>query len=628
MTNSTQSLKELIERHDNLYYNDDNPEISDAEYDALKAQYEKLTGESVDTYVQGEASDSLPRIEHPHPIKSLSKVNSYDDLRKEMKRLAPFVIQMKMDGLTVVEYPNNGTRQYATRGNGTVGEDITRTATAIQGLSDTEPFDKPVRMEAFMKKSVFEELNKRREADGKPLFKNPRNAAAGMLRNKKAEKVHGLEYVAYNIVGSSAPDSEQIRTMKEHNYQTVDYLTHDGDMVYSAADIDNAIKQIEAFDRDQLDYEIDGLVIKSNKPDALRLFGSTGHHPKNMVAYKFPSTGAWTTLLGVTNQIGRTGKITPVAEIEPIDIMGSTISRVTLHNYGIMNALNVSIGCEVFVIKANDVIPAITKTRKYNADKKVEKPSDCPECASPLVDVNDQQFCQNPTCPSKRLFNLLHFSKRDALDIEGLSEETVKKMIAAGFIDTPYDVFTLTKAQLMQLPGFAERSATKLYNNIQKSRTTSLKQFIYAAGLPTVGRSVSDDLAQKFQTIDALIAEIDAGAKNIATIDGIGDTLLNNLKKHVHLLRALNEYVTPDAVVAKTVTVDKQLTFVVTGKFDQPRKYYEQLIKDAGHKVSGSVSKNTDYLLAGEKAGSKKAKAEKLNTPIIESENDLKLVIW
>lgn len=627
MTANEQSIKALLDHHDNLYYNLDNPEISDAEYDALKQQYTALTGKSADTKVPGVASENLPRIEHPHPIKSLSKVNSFEDLRKEMARLAPFIIQMKMDGLTVVEYPNNGTRQYATRGNGSVGEDITPTATAIQTLHHTEPIMEPVRMEAFMKKSVFEVLNKLREAEGKPLFKNPRNAAAGMLRNKNAENVQGLDYVAYNIVGSTLPDSEQITLLENHQYAVVDCLTHNGNRVYDVTDIDAAIEQIENFDRDSLDYEIDGLVIKSNKSDSLNVFGSTGHHPKNMVAYKFPSTGVWTTLLGVTNQIGRTGKITPVALIEPTDIMGSTISRVTLHNYGIMNALNVSIGCEVLVIKANDVIPAIIQTREYDDTKRIEKPTHCPECRSELVDVNDQQFCQNPLCPSKRMHNLLHFSKRDALDIEGLSEETVRKMIDAQYIDRPYDVFNLTKEQLIQLPGFAERSGTKLYNNIQKSRTTSLKQFIYASGIPTVGRSVSEDLAQTFKTLPDLIMEIEAGAENIAAIDGIGHTLLENLKAHVHLLRLLNEYVTPEAVVTQTVTVEKQLSFVVTGKFEQPRKYYEQLIKDAGHKVSGSVSKNTDYLLAGEKAGSKKAKAEALNIPILESEDALQSVI-
>lgn len=627
MTKNEQSIKQLLDYHDNLYYNLDNPEISDPEYDALKQQYTALTGKTADTKVPGVASDTLPRIEHPHPIKSLSKVNSFEDLKKEMKRLVPFIIQMKMDGLTVVEYPKDGARQYATRGNGSVGEDITHTVNAIETLNQTEPITEPVRMEAFMKKSVFEALNKQREIDGKPLFKNPRNAAAGMLRNKHADNVQGLDYVAYNIVGSTTPESEQIALLENHQYTVVDCLTHKGNRVYESTDIDAAIEQIENFDRDNLDYEIDGLVIKSNKPDSLNVFGSTGHHPKNMAAYKFPSTGVWTTLLGVNNQIGRTGKITPVAIIEPTDIMGSTISRVTLHNYGIMNALNVSIGCEVLVIKANDVIPAIIQTREYDDDKRIEKPTHCPECASQLVDINDQQFCQNPTCPSKRMFNLLHFSKRDALDIEGLSEETVKKMIEAGYIDTPYDVFTLTEDQLIQLPGFAERSASKLYTNIQKARTTSLKQFIYASGIPTVGRSVSEDLAQTFQTIDALIQEIESGAENIAKIDGIGDTLIQNIKTHANLLTLLNDFVTPEAVIVKTVTVDKPLSFVVTGKFENPRSYYEQLIKDAGHKVSKSVSKNTDYVLAGEKAGSKKTKAESLNVPIIETEDALQSII-
>lgn len=627
MTKKAESIRALLDQHDDLYYNLDNPEISDAEYDALKQQYTELTGKTADTQVPGVASDTLPRIEHPYPIKSLSKVNSYEDLRKEMQRLAPFIIQMKMDGLTVVEYPNNGIRQYATRGNGSVGEDITHTAIAIQTLHHTEPLTEPVRMEAFMKKSVFKVLNEQRERDNKPLFKNPRNAAAGMLRNKNADNVQGLDYVAYNIVGSTVSESEQIKTLEQHQYAVVDCLMHEGNRVYEAADIDKAIEQIENFDRNSLDYEIDGLVIKSNKPDSLNVFGSTGHHPKNMAAYKFPSTGVWTTLLGVTNQIGRTGKLTPVAILEPTDIMGSTISRVTLHNYGIMNALKVSIGCEVLLIKANDVIPAIIETREYDDNKRVEKPTQCPECASQLVDINDQQFCQSPLCPSKRLHNLLHFSKRDALDIEGLSEETIKKMIDAHYIDRPYDVFNLTKEQLLQLPKFAEKSATKLYNNIQKSRTTSLKQFIYAAGIPTVGRSVSEDLAQTFKTLPNLINEIESGAENIAAIDGIGNTLLQNLITHVHLLSLLSEYVRPEADVSQTIIVDKQLSFVVTGKFDQPRKYYEQLIKDAGHKVSGSVSKNTDYLLAGDKAGSKKTKAELLNIPILESEGALQSVI-
>lgn len=624
MSENVEQLKALLDYHDDLYYNQDDPELTDVEYDALKARYLQLVGQEEFTTVPGEADESFDRIEHTHPIKSLGKVNSLDTLRKEMKRLAPFIIQMKMDGLTVVIYPGE-TIKFATRGNGVFGEDISKTAIHIEGMDHVGAIDEPVRLEAFMKKSVFNKLNEERIEAGLEPFKNPRNAAAGMLRNKDASKVQGVEYVAYNLVGSKMPETKQLEKLENNHYNIVDcFRKPDGDMVYNEEDIDLAIQQIEAFDRDALDYEIDGLVIKSNKESALEAFGSTGHHPKNMVAYKFPSQGVWTKLVDVINQVGRTGKVTPVGIIEPTELMGSTITRVTLHNYGIMNALKVSKGCEVLLVKANDVIPAIIEARNYNPLKAIKKPTHCPECNSELVEINDQQFCQNPECSSKLLFNICHLAKRDALDIEGLSEETAKKLIEAGYVKHPFDIFDITEEQIRALGGFAKRSASKLYKNIQNTRETSLKQFIYAAGIPNIGRSASEDIAKKFGDLDSFLSDIENDCEEFSKIDGVGATLVDNVKNNKHLLIKLREKVTPKSEeIKQTATPEQQFTFVITGKFDQPRKHYEALIKDAGHKVSGSVSKKTDYVFAGEAAGSKLTKAQDLGIAIITTEDEL-----
>ena len=609
-----QKLKELIEYHDDLYYNQDNPEISDAEYDALKKQYQLLTGEAeIADAVPGEVNAEFEEYEHTFPIKSLAKVNTIEDLRKELLRLAPGVIQPKLDGLTLVIYPDGA---IVTRGNGEVGENISATASKIRNIKTYSKA--PVRVEAMIDKETFNALNEERLKQGLEPFKNPRNAAAGMLRNKDISKVKGVSYRAYNIVGSDLTESNQLAILQKAGFDVIHSFRFDKDT------IDSAIQRIQSFDRENFPYEIDGMVIKSDIPNALKVFGETGHHPKNMVAYKFPSQGVWTKLVDVVYQTGRTGKVTPVGIIEPTELMGSTITRVTLHNEGIMDALKVSKGCDVYLIKANDVIPAIIETRNYNPLKAFKKIKQCPVCNSELVTINDQQFCQNHDCKAKLLFNICHIAKRDALDIEGLSEETAKKMIEAGYVDHAFDIFDITEDQIKELEGFAKKSAAKLHKNIQDARQTSLKQFIYAAGIPNIGRSASEDIAKRFGSLEAFLEDIDAGCVELARIDGFGEVLIESVKTHKYLLTRLKEYVTPASEEVKVVAAPEvQLTFVITGKLEQPRKYYEALIKDAGHKVSGSVSKKTDYVLAGEAAGSKFDKAQSLGIPILNSEEEL-----
>lgn len=592
-----EDLKKLLDYHDNLYYNKDSPELTDAEYDSLKRQYGEYE------YVPGEASSDLTRVKHTSPISSLEKVNDLDNLEKAMRRLAPFIIQPKLDGLTVVAYPDI----MATRGNGEYGEDISNTASQIIGFDNAIAIKQPVRMEAFIKKSTFLSINKMREIHGGDPFKNPRNAVAGMLRNKDATKVTGVSYMAYNIVGSTDKETEQLHILQKHNFSVVSSFKNprNNSAVFEEGDIPAAIKLIRGFDRDGLDYEIDGLVIKSNRENSLELFGATGHHPKNAVAYKFEPEGEWTKLIDVVWQVGRTGKVTPVAIIEPVEILGSAISRVTLHNESIINALNINIGCDVYVIKANDVIPAIIECVPHGVDE-LWIPSECPCCGSKLNKVKDQLFCIAPDCETKTAGGIVHLAKRDALDIEGLSEETASKMVDKG-LGHPFDIFNLSLNDILELPGFAKRSAEKLYDNIQKARKADLNRFLYAAAVPGIGRSASRDIANHFGSLKNFLENIE----DTSNIPGIGDIMMQSIRDYNYLWYELAQHVTPrDMSIEKKTSPDKVLTIVITGTFMDgdrkvSRKEIEDIIRSSGHKTSGSVSKNTDIIMVGENAAGK-----------------------
>lgn len=616
-------LKKLLEYHDDLYYNQDVPEISDEAYNALKEKYKKLTGGEYD-YVPGKASGSLQKVEHSHAIKSLDKVHTEDEVRAAITRLWPVIIEPKFDGLTVVGYPGTTTSAgvFATRGNGKIGENITHTAIKMDGINRVEKIDYPVRMEAMILKSTFAKLNEDRIARGEEPFKNPRNAVAGMLRHKDASKVTGVDYFAYNIVGSELTQTQQLGRLSANGFTITEWAKFDY--------IEDAVAYVMNFEakyRDNLPYEIDGLVIKSDIPNSHVVFGETGHHPKNAVAFKFPSKGKWTTLNEVIWQVKRTGKITPVAEFMPVDLDGTTVTRATLHNEAICDALGVRIGGDIFIERANDVIPAVIEAKHSPLRNTfpVVAPTHCPECNSVVVRINDQHFCECAECPAKAVGRIVHLAKRDALDIEGLSEETAQKMYDAGVIN-PFWIFDLTAEKIERLPGFAKRSAIKLYDAIQAVRSTELKRFLYAASVPGIGRSVSEDIANTFGTIESFIEDAGNDFAKTRKIEGVGDILINNMIEHGYLWGNLLEHVTPRpaTVVAKP---DKVLTFVITGTLEHPRSYYENIIKGAGHKTSGSVSKKTSYVLVGEEAGSKLDTARDLGIKQLTNESELKAVL-
>ena len=670
-----QELKELLAYHDDLYYNQDAPEISDAEYDKLKNEYVKLYGEY--NYVPGEASKNSVRYTHTSPILSLDKVQITDEdkLRAELERLFPVIIQPKMDGLTVVYYPDTDT--YVTRGNGHIGEDITPNMQRVLGTGHKTTH--PVRMEVVMLKSQFNRLNKIREEEGLELFKNPRNAAAGMLRQKDSSKVQGLAAYAYNILEDNTSARQQVETLSQtYLWNTVNS--------YTPTSIDDAIRYLKQCQetRNDLDYEIDGMVIKH---DGIKDFGMTGHHPKNAIAVKFETEGKWTTLKRIVWQVGRTGKITPVAEFEPIDLLGSEVSRATLHNYGMMKAINLDklhynyetkeILTRVFVVKANDIIPAIIEVNHFPSPsiKNLIEPYRCPECEEATEKINDQLFCTNPNCSAKVLGRLVHMANREAFDIEGLSEETSKKLIdkykevierdiaqlmnseevmtmedseyyqqEAIALDNkqrkinnlhPSFIYDLTYEDILELEGFAKVSAKKLYDAIQDSKIIDLDRFLYGCGIPLIGKRVAKDIAQYYSTKDNAIKAFTDDFYNdfedLNKINGIGSETINSLKKNWFTHIVPFGYVS--GFIIKPIKTNKkaenQLSIVVTGKFEISRNEIKEMIEKAGHKFAGSVSKKTSYLLAspGEEGTSKYKNATINNIPIIKSIKELKEIL-
>lgn len=617
-----ENLKQQLDYHDDLYYNQDDPELSDVEYDALKQEYLNLVNQQEYNYIPGQAQ--FKKFTHTFPIKSLGKINTIEQARKEIGRLYPVVIEPKYDGLTLVLY---GEGKVVTRGSGQIGEDVTTNASRF--MRTYNPYGLPIRGEAIMPISVFHEINKQRDVEGKELFKNPRNAIAGILRNKDNSNIpKGLKFIAYEIIGSKESHIQQLLQLKEL------YEIPEANTIWNYSNIDDAVKFIENFDRSKLDYEIDGLVIKSNKADALNIFGETEHHPNSAVAYKFPNQGEWTLLKSITWQTGRTGRVTPVAELEPVYILGSTIERATLHNMGYINSLDLQLFDRVLVVKSNDVIPAVIKCEHMENSISIEVINKCPSCGLDLITINDQLYCTNEDCKAKLLYRTKHMASRDALNIEGLNEQTIQKFIDRDYITKPWNVFDITIEEILKCEGFAKKSAEKLYDNIQSARNCDFDKAIYASGIELVGRKVSKDIAREFETIDNLLYCLrrDDARSILGMIDGIGNTIIDSFIKNFYLLEELMEYLNIKQQIKQESTFKSldNLIFVVTGnvKTFKNRKELEELITSLNGKLSGSVSSKTNYLINNDVTSNsgKNKKAKELNVPIISEQMFNKMI--
>jgi len=617
-----QNLKQQLDYHDDLYYNRDTPELSDAEYDALKSEYLLLIGLEEINYVPGEAQ--FKKYTHTTSIKSLGKINTIEQARDEIERLYPVVIEPKYDGLTLVIYKDG---KAVTRGSGTIGEDVT--FNVMKFVRTNNPYNYPIRGEAIMPISVFNEINKQRELEGLELYKNPRNAIAGLLRNKDNTNIpKGLKFIAYELVGSKSSHMQQLIELKDY------YEIPEANTIWNCSEIDDAVSFIENFDRSNLNYEIDGLVIKSNKSDALNVFGETGHHPKNAVAYKFPNQGEWTILKAITRQTGRTGRVTPVGELEPVNILGSTIERATLHNERYIEALGLQIGDRVLVVKSNDIIPAIIKCERTENSRPIVMENICPSCGTELKLVNDQLFCTNDICQAKLLYGTKHMVGRDALNIDGLSEQSIQKMMDAGYIiNNPWDIFDVSEAQILRLDGFAKKSAKKIYDNIQSARNCDFDKAIYASGIELVGRKVSKDIAKEFETWGSLKTSLEVETRDrLRCIVGIGDNIIDSFISNFNLLEELMGYLNIKQLEKKEVSnTNNPFTgkkIYATGTFLNYKKdELKAIIEGLDAEFTSGYAKSLDYLVVGSVKGStKEDKARKDGVKMLSEDEFIKMI--
>ncbi len=652
-----QKLRDQITYYANKYYNNDAPEISDAEYDrmfyelvALEAQYPDADDPSSPTKrVGGQASSSFEKVRHDVRMGSLTDVFSYDELRTFLTRTAEtlgyapaYSVECKIDGLSVsLEYRYGQFVRGSTRGDGTTGENVTANLLTIHSIPKVlERNDIPfleVRGEVYMSRSRFEALNKEREENEESLFANPRNAAAGSLRqlDSKVTAKRGLDLFVFNIQASEgitfSSHSESLDFLEQLQFPVIAERT----VLSDADDIIAAIEKIGE-KRAGLPYDIDGVVIKIDSLADRTLLGETASTPRWAVAYKFPPEIKETKLLDIVVQVGRTGVLTPNAVLSPVRLAGTSVSRATLHNIDFIRDRDIRIGDTVYVQKAGDIIPEVlgVKMNCRSADAKIyEMPDRCPSCGSPVYrDENEAATrCINNSCPAQLLRSLAHFVSRDAMNIDGLGIQVLKQLREAGLVHSPADLYTLTEEDVIELDRMGKKSAENLINSITASKNAGADHLIYALGIPEVGQKAAQTLAKHFGSIEALFS---ADLETLCAINDIGAVTASNIIDYfsseqtrllINKLSLSGVKTTYDIQIASNSLAGK--TFVLTGTLpNMTRDEASQLIEQHGGKVTSSVSKKTSYVVAGAEAGSKLTKAEALGVPVLSEEDLLQML--
>lgn len=646
-------LREVIERNNRLYYMDNAPELEDFEYDALtrelkalEAQYPALvTPDSPTQHVNEAASSKFSKVAHAVKMESLQDAFSYDELRDFDTRvreagIAPrYVVEAKIDGLSVsLEYENGRLVRGSTRGDGLVGEDVTENIATMKDIPHVLP-DAPefleVRGEVYMPHQAFFALKEQQELEEKTPFKNPRNAAAGSLRQKDARITasRGLSIFVFNL--------QQVRGRSfSYHSETLDYLKSLGFPVsprYSVFySIEDAIREIEAIGagRGSLAFDIDGAVIKVDDLAARETLGSTNKFPRWAIAFKYPPEVKETVLREVEVSVGRTGVLTPTAVFDPVFLAGTSVSRASLHNADIIRTLGIRIGDTIQVRKAGDIIPEVIGVTCHAAGAPdYEMPATCPSCGAPVTHLEGEAAlrCVNPECPAQSLRNLIHFASRNAMAIDGLGEAVAIQLTDRGLVHTVADLYTLRQEDLLQLDKFKQKSANNLLAAIENSKRNNLDKLVFGLGIRNIGDKAAAQLAEHFGSMQALAA---ASAEEIAAIDGIGAIMAESVTEFfakagtVDLLARLRAAgVNMDWHGEKKGTALAGMTIVVTGTLPTlSRQEAEALIARNGGKASGSVSKKTAYVLAGEAAGSKLTKARSLGVPVINEAAFLRMI--
>ena len=640
------SLREQLRYHNKKYYDEDAPEITDYDYDMLSRRLRALEAEhpefadpdSPTRRVGGTASEKFSKVVHAYPLESLQDVFSFEELSEFYDRVegavgrAEYVTELKIDGLSVaLEYVDGVFVRGATRGDGAVGEDVTENLRTIRDIPKTlenAPHRLIVRGEVYMKRSVFDALNAELELHEKPLLANPRNAAAGSLRQKDSRVTAGrrLSIFCFNIQNSD-------ELPLESHTQALDYLKSLGFPVSPYYPVFTDPKEVEreilrmGESRGTLDFDIDGAVVKVNRFDQREALGSTAKFPRWAAAYKYPPEVKETRLTDITITVGRTGVLTPNAVLEPVRLAGTTVSRATLHNRDFIRSLDVRVGDTVRVRKAGEIIPEIIGVvpDKRPADAvPFEMPRFCPVCGAPVYEDVDEAAirCTGAACPAQLLRNLMHFASRDAMDIDGLGEAVLRLLVDEGLVASAADLYGLTAEQIEPLARMGRKSAENLVAAIAESKTRDLSRLLFAFGIRHVGQKAGKILSDHFGSLDAILA---APVEEMTEIRDIGLTTAESIAEWRSLdqSRALIEALRAAGVNftgEKTARGDRfaGMTIVATGSLVKfSRKQINDLIESQGGRAAGSVSKKTSLVVAGENAGSKLKKAQELGVPVV-----------
>ena len=648
-----EELRAVIEKNNRLYYDQDAPELEDYQYDALtrelrelEAAFPQLVSETSPTqHVGGTASSRFAKVTHAVKMESLLDAFSYEELRDFDRRVRDagiqpeYVVEIKIDGLSCsLEYENGTLVRASTRGDGLVGEDVTANVMAIRRvpkqLKDAPEYLE-VRGEVYMPHQAFQKLCAEQELQGAAPFKNPRNAAAGSLRQKDAKVTagRGLSIFVFNV--------QQIRgkTLSSHA-ESLDYLKSLGLPVspryHVVRDIEDAIQEIEQIgqNRAKLDFDMDGAVIKINAFDQRGLLGSTNKFPRWAIAFKYPPEVKETTLRSIEVAVGRTGVLTPTACFDPVFLAGTTVGRATLHNEDFIRQRGLCIGDTIQVRKAGDIIPEVIAVTAHARDAQpYQMPAVCPSCGAPVVHLEDEAAlrCVNPECPAQALRNIIHFASRDAMDIDGLGTAVATQLVSKGMVHSAADLYTLTLEQLLTLDKFKEKSATNLLQAIQHSKQNNLDKLLFGFGIRNIGDKAAALLAEHFGSMQAIR---EATAEQIGEIDGFGGVMAQSVLEFfakegtadlVHRLADCGVNMQWKGEPKGDKLAGK--TLVVTGTLETlSRSEAEALIVKNGGKASGSVSKKTSYVVAGAAAGSKLTKAQALGVPVLTEQEFLAML--
>lgn len=641
---SDERMKELVKllnKYAYQYYVLDEPTVADVQYDALYNELsalEKETGivlpDSPTRKIGGDPIKEFAPHKHIKKLYSLDKCNSYDELREwseKIKKVAPdavYTLEYKLDGLTLcLTYENGYFKGAATRGNGEVGEDVTAQVSTIKSIPLSVPYKGvfEAQGEGIMRLSALKKYN---ETAVEPL-KNARNGVAGAIRNldPKVTASRNLDIIFYNV---NYIEGENIASQREN----IDFLKRNSfktDMLFVTADIEEIIKKIDSVDRKSLDFLIDGMVIKVDDLALRERLGYTDKFPRWAIAYKFEAEETTTILEDVQWNVGRTGKLTPLAILEPVELCGATIRRATLNNYDDIQRKKVKIGSRVFIRRSNDVIPEILGVSEDNGGKEIPVPTVCPACGSDLVRDGAHIYCPNEgDCPPQIIGRLTHFAEKDCMDIRGVSEKSIEGLHEKLGVRFPTDLYSLTRDDLARLDGFKDKKIDNFLASVEKSKSVPLDRFINALGIENIGKKSARDLAERFGSISELMKADEA---TLVEVDEIGDIVAESITsyfgKHGWLIEKFKEIgIDPKFNVVKPtggVLTGKKL--VLTGTLPTlTRTEATELIEKAGGTTSSSVSKSTDYVLAGENAGSKLDKARSLGVKII-TENELLAMI-